>query len=704
MEQPQKNDLRIGTWQVQPRLNRVTGNKRTTRITPKAMQVLLCLTEQPGHVVTRDQLMEAVWADTVVVENTLTRCISELRSAFDDDTREPAVIETIPKIGYRLIAPVLHEKADSAKASEHGAGRARSSSGPAHRPKRHLTGIVIGSAALMLLFISGFVWLYIARPVITASTPHVTVTPITSYPGQERSPALSPDGNYVAFVWNGGAEDNADIYVKAVHAETPTRLTRDPARDSHPVWSPDGSTLAFVRSSPTACGIFLVPASGGPVRKLIDCGRKDCPPTLAWSPDGKWLAVADESEVQEERGIHLLSIETLEKRKLTWPSEDHGDHAPAFSPDGQTLAFIRCGWGTHHVYTVSVSSGDEQLLTSRQLSIGGLAWSADGNHLVFSSEESLWRIARTGGSPAWFATVGMNIGGPSIAHQGHRLAYEQASNEVNIWQVGTTKPNATPTRLIASTRAEASPAISPDGQRVVFISNRSGTPEVWVSRRDGSSPARLTSFGGLPIKTPRWSPDSRSVAFVAVVEGCNDLFVVDAAEGLLRRLTEDTATDVFPSWSADGRWIYFGSDRSGEQQVWKIPAGGGEAVSVTMAGGYAAQESADGQYVYYTKKGEAGLWYRPTESGAEVVVLEALQPEDAGHWKMLGEDIYYVNRTSVSGPMVERFSMVTREVTHMALLPEAWDSGLAVDPNGRWILYAHVERSNSDIMLLEHFR
>src|SRR5439155_3301043 len=189
-----------------------------------------------------------------------------------------------------------------------------------------------------------WVWLRARSPRATARA-----TPLTSYPGRQEDPALSPDGKQVAFSWDGEKGENFDIYVKLVDAGTPLRLTTNPARDASPAWSPDGRHIAFLRYSETGPDVFMVPALGGTERKLghiadVLFGY------LAWSPDGRFLAAPDRSNSKETTGIYFLSLETGEKRRLTSPPTGfHGDYAPAFSPGGEFLAFVR-----YH----SVNSGD----------------------------------------------------------------------------------------------------------------------------------------------------------------------------------------------------------------------------------------------------------------------------------------------------------------------------------------------------------
>jgi eukaryotic-like serine/threonine-protein kinase len=250
------------------------------------------------------------------------------------------------------------------------------------RRRRTRLATVAGGVVLGLLAVGGFMRFSLAPG--RAKTPlaaPMTIVPLTSLPGWERQPAFSPDGNQLAFSWDGGG-DNADIYVQLIGAGTPLRLTTDRADDQSPAWSPDGRYIAFTRSVTEGDpGIFIVPALGGPERKLQTNRCRGCTSRLDWSPDGKSLAFTDETSA-DIFGIFLLSVETLERRHLTTPPEKHqGDFMPAFSPDGRWVAFARVGTVTKPgLYVVPVAGGEP-----RRVSLGdagtwgepkGLTWTA----------------------------------------------------------------------------------------------------------------------------------------------------------------------------------------------------------------------------------------------------------------------------------------------------------------------------------------
>jgi Tol biopolymer transport system component/predicted Ser/Thr protein kinase len=581
---------------------------------------------------------------------------------------------------------------------------------PARRPW------VWAGAAMAVVAIAIVGWLFRGGPGKPQAAPEVV--PLTSYAGSERSPSFSPDGNQVAFSWNGEKEDNTDIYVKLIGSPTPLRLTTDPADDVRPVFSPDGRSIGFFRLSKERSVFIVIPSIGGPERIVADLPANVR--SFAWLPDGKWV-VTD--------GLALLSTESGETRSLTSPPTKlsfatqttrdpvlRSGFDPAVSPDGRTVAFSRSSGGSWEIYLLDLDEdlkpkGEPRQLTFLKRNSNSPTWTPNGREIIFTSgllfSPGLWRVSTSGsGEAEQLQFTGGGASQPAISRSGNRLAYQRELFDPNIWRLllsGSGVATNPPARFIASTRWDLSPQYSPDGKQIAFDSNRSGAYGIWLSNAEGSNVMELFSRAGASCGSPRWSPDGQRVAFDSTAEGSFDIYVMRASGGKPSRLTTDSATDMVPSWSRDGNWVYFSSDRSGRAEVWKAPGGGGEAIQVTRNGGWGAFESPDGKFVYYTKQDpSSALWKMPLSGGEESQVLPSV-PWRA--FSLVNEGIYFIPKPGADGKQSIQFlNFATGKVKTVVPIPGQSYYGFNVSPDGGSILYTQIDERSRDLMLVENFR
>jgi Tol biopolymer transport system component/DNA-binding winged helix-turn-helix (wHTH) protein len=697
--------VRFSTFEVNLDSGELRKRGQKIKLQEQPFQVLAALLEKPGEIVTREELRSKLWpSDTFVdFDHSLNAAIKRLRDALGESAETPVFIETLARRGYRFNSNIeMHGAAVSA--------RPRPWQWMFTRRTAVLGGFIAGTLALFFLYYS---------PSRKSAAGTAVVTPIVADVGEKHTPSLSPDRQHLAFSWNGGSGPYYSLYVKLVETEESLRLTKQASIDFNPVWSPDGRHIAFCRIVKGGTGIYIIPALGGVERRVRETHWQEDEfyqvfwyfGRLSWSPDGKLLAYSDRTVANEPTSIFLLSLDSLEVRKLTSPQGSVGDYNPAFSPDGRTLAFSRGSQGMTSIYTAPLSGGEEQRLITGVQYGWGLAWTPDGRDIVFAragwlaDAGWLWKIPRAGGQPErlQFGQEGVE---PSI--QGNRLAYARQTANINIWrrELKSLVSAGPSDRFIYSTRMESGPQFSPDGSKIAFESTRSGAYEIWMCRSDGTGAVQLTRLNS-STGTPRWSPDGQQIVFDSRVSGNADIFVVDSRGGSPRRLTSEPSSEVVPSWSRDGRWIYFASDRTGSHEVWKMPSGGGSPVRVTHHGGFAAFESTDGRFLYYAKGLIVpGLWRIPTNGGEEVEIIPSLEAGHWGYWAVVENGIYYLDTTTTK-PGIAFFnttSHFTARIFDLENRPAIQAPGLTVSSSKGAILYTQLDALSRDIMLVENFR
>ena len=589
---------------------------------------------------------------------------------------------------------------------------------PSGIPDLSRTRMSIGALAVVAALVAAvLMW----RSLRTPAYAPVELLPLASYPGEEGPPALSPDGNLVAFSWSGNADDDAqtDIYVKAVESEALRRLTETPSSEINPAWSPDGHAIAFVRSGQ---GVFTMSQLGGAERRVSASGNQ-----VAWAGDSKSVLVRDREGKEGPFGIYQVFLDTLERRQLTQAPVGAGDWRFEVSPDGSTLAFIRYEKrGIADLYVVPMAGGEPRRLSNWNASIDGLSWTPDGREIVYSVNEPaasrLWRILVNSttlarGSP--IADIPAAALRPSISRprpgQPARLAFQTITRDIDLHLTDLEAPLVNDTfespAVLNSTRIEGSARFSPDGNRIAFASLRSGASEIWVAQRDGSGLQQVTTQGAADMSISEWSPDGTTIAFDATIDGNSDVYLVGADGGHLRRLTTEPSIDGLPAWSRDGQWIYFASTRAGAvPDIWRVSVEGGTPVRVTRNGGFEPRVSPDGRFLYYLDRSPGGapmsvarLMRVPLAGGHEEPVLERVW---AFLWSVTDTGIIFVTREA-DFDAIEMYRFSDQRVTRLGRLgfriPTIYTL-MSVSPDGRWALTTKIERFDTDLMRLDNFR
>jgi len=756
----------FGAWILEASERRLLHQGTHVPLTPKVFETLLLLVEKAGTLVTKDEFMKRVWPDTFVEDLALVQNISQIRKALADASG-PA-IETVSKQGYRFILPVhvishareerhpevlqiskrripavvlpisgaaaqrelmdpeladpdsdlLVALADRDQIAKHDRPALETVEGRPHRTSTiERKAIVLAFSAILIGSFSWFAWSrhYGLTPVGSAQL-HPVMVPLLDLPGEERMPALSPDGSRIAFIRQTSESGKTGIYAEIVGTQSLLQLTNS-ADDSEPTWSPDGRIIAFLRTSGDHFWVVTVPALGGPEKRLYTGTIMPVvsPVSLSFSPAGDTLAFSDWDNASQKSSIKLLSLSDLKAETLTTPPDGYHDCAPQFSPDGSRVAFVRSTGPmfVDDLYVVPSHGGMPERITSDKRRIfSAPVWFDAGRELLFSSTragmKSLWRVPASGGDPVAVAGPGPGSDHPTYSPSTDELAYEYTVDDENLWRValstpGEKQPNES--ALLSQKTSNLMAQFSPDGKRILFESDRSGYEEIWICNSDGSNLVQITRLERY-AGSPNWSPDGRSIVFDFRSSLHSGIYTLALDSGLPQPVAVSPAADnVVPSWSHDGQWIYFASNLGGAGfHIWKVKASGTEKpLQVTIGEGFKSLESEDGRFVYYTRLADPRLRRVPRDGGSETLVERELAPDLWANWTLAHHGVFLLTSDHGQSSQLKFVDLETGHTATRFILPKPSFYGLSIAPDESSAVISQRDRSEHDVVLLKGF-
>lgn len=662
----------LGTGVVHPASLEVVWPDGSCKLEPRVMQVLVALNRGRGGPLSREELSRLCWDGRIVGEDALVRCISKLRKTF---LRDPAVeIESIAKVGYRLRLVSVAPETTAASPFK-----------PSPRRLRWL--LAGGVAAIATLGVAAFV---LMKPPGALATE--AVRPLTSDPGVETHPALSPDGRMIAYAGGAGFGTQRDIFLRGVADGTPIRLTNTAEDEMAPAWAPDGRRIAFVRRIPGApCEILVAPAPQGEPRIVGRCSVETMT-RLAWTRDGEIL-LSDRPTREAVRRIRALSPDTGRMREVTTPpATSLGDLDPVVTHGGDHMVFRRAfSYGVADLYAAEVSGAGLRPLTRDGWKAMGYAFSADDRTLVFSSnrggDSGLWSVDFKRPAAPVRLSLGLLEFGRLSADRTGLLAAEAGDYRSNLfaWRAG-----AAPVALTNGNTSDWDPDLSTTGQ-LTFVSDQNGGSEIW-SKNDDGQPTRLTDLKASSVFSPRWSPDGRSIAFVAARDGRTDVYLINAGGSGLRNLTSDGAARDELAWDRNGD-LLVPTLREGGWRVERIDARGRVTV-VPNSAEVLTIKSAGAPGLYAVKKDDDRLWR--LDAGGVVLASPLIRIDPEAAWTPTAAGVYHLTGAP-GGEAILRltaWSGAGRDVQSLGTF--GLKHSLAVSPT-QDIVAARVVRDEADL-------
>ena len=481
--------------------------------------------------------------------------------------------------------------------------------------------------------------------------------------GLELDPALSPDGQMLAYI--AGGPDAGELLVKQRDGDRPVRPAPAlPRPQRSPKWSPDGARIALQ----TPAGIFVVPALGGSAQLVP--GSDSVGPLfgLDWSPDGTQLAYSSGGK------LYAADVVKGGRRLLHEGRWDiRGASAPAWSPNGQFIAFVVenadfvfgsvgnfANFAPTRLAVVSLADSAETTLVDDGAMNLSPRWQPDGRGLLFVSNRAGGRdiyrlpLTRAGApaAPAQRVTTGLGAQTISIDRAGTMLVYSRLELRSNVYttpipRLLTVLTSLTP--VTSGTQVIEGFDLSPDGKWLALDSDREGNQDIYRLSLETGELVRLTSDSRDDF-LPTWSPDGQWLSFHSIRQGTRDVFIIPSAGGATQQLTNDPGQDRSPRWSPDGREIVFESTREDDRReiyIMQRDSLGhwGHVRRVTRNGGRWPAWSPDGTAIVYINS--RGIWSVPASGDGAPRLVTATAAQHV-RWSEDGREIYFVSNANDS--------------------------------------------------------
>lgn len=695
-------------------------HKETIALTPKVFDTLVLLVKNHDRVVSKDELLNAIWPERFVEEANLTQNISVLRRALGERASGKKYIATFSGRGYRFLEPLL---ATEPSPEEFQQGEYAPDPLPEKvplparmlMPKYRGLALTGGCAALFLIGTAlGFSRLHprresqsVAAGDAPALEPTGLVRTAVRMEGAQYQPAWSADGSQLAFAYSSANGSSASIYIQTEGQMHPRLIAGGSGKYSSPVFSPDGRSLAFLHVQPNLAEILIYDLATDKTRHLVtlmphnyglNCRQLD------WSPAGDFLVVGDKEAANDPLSLYLVFLSNGSKVRLTYPDMDIlGDTEPRFSPDGTQIAFIRMKYQYEFdVYLVPVTGGPVRKLTSHSGILGDVDWNTS-KQVVYTGYQNgefrMWQVNVGSASPhpVLASTIATDM--PlqfSIARKARQIAFAGYRPDLNVWALDLSKAGegqAAWKPVIRTPGQDITPFYSPDGKMVAFRSDVSGRLQIWVSRADGSD-AKPLSTGSMAPSVMSWAPDSQSLIFCS--PSARGIFQVSVSGRFgVRKISNMQASH--PLYSVDGQSIF----AQAGSFIYRIPVSGGHAQVISDQGGSPIRQSSDGHYVFFGhRRMDTTITRVDLKTGRQEVVVRSLIPGYRDAWALTTKGIYFLTEEA-GKPVISFHDFATgsnRKVAAFAgSVPMIATSGFSVSPDGRTLLVVRADPTSASI-------
>jgi Tol biopolymer transport system component len=660
----------------------------------------------------KDKLLAEVWPDSFVDEGALSRSISVLRKTLGEGGGNEEYIETVPKRGYRFIAPVTV----CVPGGNEVPGEPSDHIAPQLRPRlRWMAGI-----AALLLVIGALLAAAFGRP--SRETPSTTrLAPVhrqLTFTGIESAPAISPDGRRIAYV--SSEQPEKKLIVQELAGGPPLTIFTAP-EINYLRWSPDGTELILWTRGPGRSGVFVMPQLGGTPRRIAG------PFIGTWSPDGSTIAVVGidgKMHFVDKRGREQRTVSLRDAKWSIWDID--------WSRKG-VLTFVSSDYqGRYTLWTIKPDGSEQRRVLVADSEIPTARWSSKGDAIYFlrrvNQTFSLFKAPLATQSGTQGTTpIAVMTGLESdrffaLSGDGRRLVYARAPYYSNLWLVTANDGrSAAETReLTHGTSLNERPSVSPDGTSIVFNVGHESQTNLHTMPIAGGPSKQLTFLDSLSLEAV-WSADGTQIAFASTKGGQPRVWVVESGGGVPRPVSSTNLSDTFDlTWSPGSRVLY---QKAGNRNYYELDANTGYEKLVTdhdAVGWMSSPEySPDGRKiaVMWNRPPNRGIWVVDSNNGREALVYRSSSPTTVKPvgWTADARSILVVeakplnfrgltapNGETMTGARIVQVPVNEGPVKPVVTIPFEEIGGVSMTPDGRRFVCA-VYSSRSDVWVVDDF-
>lgn len=708
--------LQVGDWQYLPEQDKLVQFDPEGKIIATAdldnlsQKVANYFIVHAGKLVTKDELLLDVWGIRDVSDGRVTRVIRVLRVALGDDTREPRYIETIPKRGYRFIAPV---SAIVPQASQDADEPAVSITAAQVKKRSNKPWLLVSAIVALLVMLLSW-WFSATDKVesdIKATVPMLRYTPVTSLDGLEFYHNISVDERYLVYSYASPEDENVTVLMlQDLQEHKRAQLTEPSFSSFGAAFSPDGNRIAYHRMYPDGgCEIRLMHLDlsnfyAASDETLVKCGDNSVSSRISWSPDGNYIAYPSMSE-QKQMVIMLKPINGGASEQLTVPPpSSFGDYAARFSRKGDQLVFLRDAAGSAQIWVLDMSSRAINMLVKvTDVLPGNVDWDLEDKAIIYpSAPTALSKIDVATAKSSIIAYTDFNALEVQMSSRGAIVATVGNFAHVNIRKVPNliTGSSFAQETVFSSNRnetlAEANPIIT--GPTAV-VSRRSGLPQVWLFYADGNQ-KQITHFDkNERFRSLVFSPDGHSL----VAQINNEIWLL--SENEMPKMLSSASDNLIssPGWSSDGKSIFYAESKNGRWHIMSHDLSGDLLEPKVFAEGRELYiESYDKNYSVW-RDAVSKKFYISWNEESRVEEIPIVLPEDQLWLKVQAKErgIYFTYLIDSIQYKLKFYSFDDKKVTDAVSVDYLYHSRFSVSADERFVYILEAVRGDFDIAKIE---